>query len=209
MLAPEDGVVSAIQKAPQGGVYITVGTKTVYANADRTLKVHQGDKVEAGDVLTNGVPSPREVTDYKGLGASRKYYTDKMNQILEESNTGTDRRNVEQFARSMISKVEITDPDGLGRHLPGDIVDYNEIAAEWTPREGSVKTTADKAVGKYLEEPALYYNIGTRITPSVAKQLQKYNFKDITVNDKPAPFTSRFMRPFTMLQHDEGWLPRL
>lgn len=58
MLAPEDGIVSNIQKAAQGGTYITVGSKTLYCSPERTIQAKVGDKVYAGDTLTNGVPNP-------------------------------------------------------------------------------------------------------------------------------------------------------
>lgn len=67
VLAPEDGTVTMIKPAAQGGTYITVGTKTLYCNPYRTMKVKVGDKVYAGDVLTNGVPNPMEVVSLKGI----------------------------------------------------------------------------------------------------------------------------------------------
>ena len=209
VLAPADGIVSKVQKAPQGGTYITVGSNTLYCIPERTIKVKPGDKVYAGDVLTNGVPNPLEVMDLKGLGSGRRYFMTKLNDILKEQGWATDRRNVEAFTRSMISKVRITDPDGYKQYLPGEIADYNEIMADYQPREGSVTTTADKAINKYLEKPALFYSIGTRVTPEVAADLKKYKFENVTVNDKEPPFKAQFLRPAVVLQNDKNWLPRL
>lgn len=209
VLAPADGIVSKVQKAPQGGTYITVGSNTLYCIPERTIKVKPGDKVYAGDVLTNGVPNPLEVMDLKGLGSGRRYFMTKLNDILKEQGWATDRRNVEAFTRSMISKVRITDPDGYKQYLPGEIADYNEIMADYQPREGAVTTTADKAINKYLEKPALFYSIGTRVTPEVAADLKKYKFENVTVNDKEPPFKAQFLRPAVVLQNDKNWLPRL
>lgn len=209
VLSPVDGIVTNITPASQGGSYITVGSKTVYASPARTVKVKVGDKLFAGDVLTNGVPNPAEVVSYKGLGEGRKYFTNKLNKVLADQGWGTDRRNIEAFTRAFLNKVEITDPDGFGNYLPGDIVDYSGIASEWEPREGSVTTKADKAMNMYLEKPVLYYSVGTRITPEVANTLKKYKFDDVTVSDKEPPFSSKFMRPAEALQHSKYWLPRL
>ena len=209
VLTPVDGIVTKIQEAPQGGHYITVGPKTVYASPARTVKVKPGDKVFAGDILTNGVPNPAEIVSYKGLGEGRRYFTDKLNKVLADQGWGTDRRNIESFTRAFLNKVEITDPDGFGNYLPGDIVDYSGIAAEWEPRENSVTTKADKAMNMYLEKPVLYYSVGTRITPEVASTLKKYKFDDVTVSDKEPPFSAKFMRPAESLQHSKYWLPRL
>lgn len=209
VLAPQDGTVSNIQKASQGGHYITVGNKTLYCSPDRTMKVKVGDKVSAGDVLTNGVPNPAEVMDLKGLGEGRHYFANKLNETLKAQGWATDRRNIEAFTRSMISKVKIIDPDGYKSYLPGDIADYNEIMADWEPREGSVTVKADQALNKYLEKPTLYFNVGTRITPSVVQQLKKYKFDTVTVSDKEPPFKAQFLRPAVVLQNDKNWLPRL
>lgn len=209
VLAPQDGIVSNVQKAAQGGHYITVGNKTLYCSPDRTITVKPGDKVSAGDVLTNGVPNPAEVMDLKGLGEGRRYFTNKLNEILKSQGWATDRRNLEAFTRSMISKVKITDPDGYKAYLPGDIVDYNELVADYEPREGSVTVDADKALNKYLEKPALYFSVGTRVTPAVVQQLKKYKFDTVTVSDKEPPFKAQFLRPAVVLQNDRNWLPRL
>ena len=209
VLSEHDGVVGAVKKAPQGGTYINVGTETIYASPERTVTVKPGDKIYAGDVLTNGVPNPRELMELKGLGAGRRYFTNKMDDILKKQGWGTDRRNLEAFTRSMISKVEITDPEGYRSHMPGDLVDYNTLIADYKPREGAVTEGVDKAVNKYLEKPVLFYSVGTKITPDIAKELKKYKFNDVTVSDKEPPFSAKFLRPAAVLQSDENWMPRL
>ena len=210
VLSPVDGTISNITKAPQGGTYITVGSETVYALPARTIKVSVGDKVTAGDVLTNGVPNPEEITKYKGLGLGRKYFTDKLDETLQQMGIASDRRNLEAFSRSLVSKVIIDDANGFKSYLPGEIADYNEITADYTPDEDSVEyTTADKAINKYLEKPVLYYTIGTKITPSVAAELKKYNFNDVVVSSKTPKFSAKFLRPAVVIQHDSNWIPRL
>ena len=68
---------------------------------------------------------------------------------------------------------------------------------------------ADKAIGQYMEQPLLYYSVGTKITPEVAAELKKYNFNDVLVHQDAPPFAAKFMRPAEGLQHDKNWLPRL
>lgn len=209
VLTPQDGTVGSVKAAPQGGTYISINGETIYASPERTVKVKPGDKVYAGDVLTNGVPNPREIMELKGLGEGRRYFTNKMNDILKSEGWGTDRRNLEAFTRSMISRVEITDPDGYRNYRPGDIVDYNILAANYKPRDGAVTEKVDKAINKYLEAPVLFYSVGTRITPDIAKELKKYKFDTVTVSDKEPAFSAKFLRPASVLQSNENWLPRL
>ena len=209
VLAPVDGTVSKIQPAAQGGTYVTVGNKTLYCSPYRTIKVKEGDKVYAGDVLTNGVPNPMELVALKGLGAGRVYFTKQLGKILKESGWGTERRNLESFSRAFLNKVEITNPDGYHNFLPGDTVNYSEIVADYEPRDNSEELEPSKAIDQYLEKPVLYYSIGTRITPEVAADLKKYQFNSILVNKEAPPFASKFMRPAEGLQKDKNWLPRL
>lgn len=50
----------------------------------------------------------------------------------------------------MVSKVQITDPDGYKNYLPGDIVDYNVVADTYEPRQGSITQAVDKSTNMYL-----------------------------------------------------------
>ena len=209
VLAPTDGTVSEIKAAPQGGNYITIGEAVIYSSPDRRVTAKIGDKVSAGDTLTNGVPNPAEVVQYKGLGEGRRYFTNKLNSILDKEGAGTDRRNLESFTRALVSRVVVTDPDGYGDYLPGDVVDYNQIAAMYQPRDDAKTMPVEKATNMYLEKPVLYYSIGTRVTPAVAKELKKYNFNDVTVSEKEPPFQAKFLRPTAVLQTNKNWLPRL
>lgn len=209
VLSPVDGLVTSIKPAAQGGSYITVGSQTLYCAPERSFKVRVGDRVVAGDALTNGVPNPAEVVHYKGVGAGRVYYMNKLGDIFKRSGFGVERANLESFARAAMNKVRITSPDGYGTYLPGDVVNYSEIAADYKPRDGHTKTSPDKAINQYLEKPVLEYNIGTRITPDIVQKLQKYGFNEVDVHKDPPPFESEYMRPSAALQHDEHWLPRL
>lgn len=209
VLSDVDGVVDAVEAAPQGGHYITVAGKKLYASPYRTITVKPGQKVFAGDKLTNGVPNPVDYTSLRGIGAGRTYYTKQLGSILSSLGWGTDRRNLEQFSRALLNKVRITGEDGYDDWLPGDVVDYSVIQSRWKPRKDSKDTDASKAIGKYLEKPMFSYTIGTKITKDVADDLEKHGFGKITVNDNPPPFQSEFMRPTSVLQNDEHWLPRL
>lgn len=209
VLSPVDGIVTGIKPAPQGGNYITVGSKTLYCSPERTFKVKVGDKVSAGDTLTNGVPNPAEVVEYKGIGQGRTYYMDKLADTFNNAGFGVSRNNLEAYSRAAMNDVRITSDDGYKSWLPGEVVKYSAVAAEYTPRDDATEEDAGKAVGKYLEVPVLNYTIGTRITPHVAESMKKYGFGKITVSPTPPPFTSEYMRPAESLQHDQHWLSRL
>lgn len=209
VLAPSDGRVSDIRQAPQGGWFVTVNQNTTYVPVARRITVKPGDVVQAGDTLTNGVPNPMQIVKYKGIGQGRRYFTRKLNQLLPKAGAGTLRRNLQQFSRAMINKVRITNDQGYGGYYPGDIVDYDDIAQKWTPRDDSKQLPVDKAADTYLQQPILHYSIGTRITPNVIKNLKKYDIKTITTNSNPPPFEPQFVRSKQVLSNDKHWLPRL
>ena len=209
VLAPADGRVSDIRQAPQGGWFVTVNQNTTYVPIARKITVKPGDVVQAGDTLTNGVPNPMQIVKYKGIGQGRRYFTSKLNQLLPKAGAGTLRRNLQQFSRAMINKVKITNDQGFGGYYPGDIVDYDDIAQKWKPRDDSKELPVDKASNTYLQQPTLYYSIGTRVTPNVIKNLKKYDIKTVTTNQNPPPFEPQFVRSKQVLSNDKHWLPRL
>ena len=209
VLAPQDGRVTEIRQAPQGGHFITVAGKTTYAPVARTVTVKVGDVVEAGDTITNGVPNPMQVVKYKGIGQGRHYFTEKLFQLLPKTGAGTKRRNLQQFSRAMINKVRITSDDGYGGYYPGDLVDYDEIADKWQPRDDSKETDIKDSVGRYLEYPALYYSIGTKITPKVAQKMEKYGISKIVTHQDPPPFQPQFVPSKSFVLQDPHWMPRL
>jgi DNA-directed RNA polymerase subunit beta' len=209
VLSPQDGLVSSIKKAPQGGWMVTVGRESRHVPGDVKLLVKQGDRVEAGDALSDGLPNPRELVEYKGVGEGRRYFMDKMRDLLKEGNAGTNRRNLELLARSFVSKVEVVSPDGLDGYLPGDVVSYDDLQADWEPRQGSQLKPLTTAARLYLEKPYLHYSVGTRVTPSVIKGLREHGVQQVLAHPEPPPFSPKLLRTSGFLQADKDWMTRM
>jgi hypothetical protein len=68
-----------------------------------------------------------EIVKYKGLGAGRLYYADRLHKILADSGAKNDRRSIEVLARGALRHVRISDDNGYGNYLPDDVVDYNVL----------------------------------------------------------------------------------
>ena len=211
VLSPVAGKVTAIKEAPQGGHYISMEnlTKPVYVPQTRKVTVSVGDTMSPGDVMTNGIPNPKEIIQYKGLGYGREYFTKSFGKILKDSGAGTMRRNVEAFTRAFVNKVRVTDPDGYKGYMPGDVVDYDDIINSWKPRSTSTVMKPQQAIGQYLEKPMLYYTVGTPITKEVADTLDKYNMKEITVDKEPPPWEPELIRSQAYMLNDKDWMARL
>jgi DNA-directed RNA polymerase subunit beta' len=184
-VAEEDGLVEQVEDAPQGGTYVTVAGHKSYVPPGLEISVKQGERVEAGDQLSDGLVDPEDVVRLRGLGAGRKYYAERLHQILEDSGSPTDKRNVEIMARGALDHVVIEDPDGLGDYLPDDVASYSRLATTYRPPENTKKVAPKAALGQYLQKPTLHYTIGTRITPKVIKHLEDRQQEVYASPDEP------------------------
>lgn len=204
--AQADGKVQAVTPAPQGGYYITIAGQRHYVGTGFDVKVKQGDEVEAGDIISDGIPNPSEVVKHKGIGEGRRYFVDAFRQAYKDSGMTAHRRNIELMARGLIDHVRITDE--FGEHVPGDVVPYSRLEHSWKPREDAEIREPRHAHNMYLEHPILHYSIGTQIRPSVAKELSNFNVKNITVHKEPPPFEPEMIRGMENLAHDPDWMTR-
>jgi DNA-directed RNA polymerase subunit beta' len=205
--AERDGTVAAIKPSPTGGiaVYIDGQEHLIAPGQDATVKV--GDHVEAGDVLSDGMPNPRKFVEHKGIGEGRRAFVDSYRQILKENNIGAHRRNIELLARGLVDHVRAT--DSFGPYLPDDVTPYDRIEADWVPRPGHITTKAREAKNMFLEKPVLHYTLGTRITPRVIKELQGFGINDVTAHPDPPPFKPEYVSGSNTLFYDPDWQTRM
>lgn len=197
-IAFESGIVKKIYPAEQGGTYIVIGSKEYYVDPNTEIYVKEGQEVERGQQLSDGLLDPEEVTMVSGIGEGRRVFSELTKQILDDSGAKANKRNTETVARSYIDKVQITDPNGYGGFFAGDIVSYNTLEANYKPNENSklisVKNKKD-LVDKYLQRPVLNYTIGTRLTPSMIDRIEKSEITDsLLVSDDDVPFKPVYFR---------------
>jgi DNA-directed RNA polymerase subunit beta' len=208
-LADIDGMVDKIEEAPQGGTNIYVGGALHYVAPDQRVLINQGDELEAGDQISSGIVNPAQVVKYKGIGEGRRYFAERLTQAFKDSKLKANRRNAEIVARGVINHVDVTDAEGVGDFLPGDIASYDAIAANYKPRQGALSATPHDAVGKYLERPALHYTIGTRITKKMAQQLHDFGVDSVTAHDNEPGFTPRMIRLRATGHSGKDWLAKM
>lgn len=205
----KDGKVERVEEAAQGGMYVTVAGKRHYVLPGHEILVKEGDTVEAGDQLAEGLVDPEDIVKYKGLGEGRRYYADRLGQILADSGAKTDRRNTELLARAALRHVRVTSQDGLGDYLPDDVVDYNALQASYVPPETTRTVKTSDAVGKYLQRPVSHYTIGTRVTPKMASFLKDHGYNEVDVDDTAPGFTPEMIRLRTASHSNPDWLASL
>jgi len=208
-VSEKDGRVKAITPAPQGGNYIQFDDDQYYIPSEQEPIVKVGDEVEAGDMLSNGVPDPSAVTRLKGIGEGRKLFTKIFTEAFKNTGHTANRRNVEAVARGLINHVQITDPNGYGDYLPDDVVNYDELLRSWQPREGTKKYRPNLAKNKFLEAPVLNYSVGTRISPKIAADLEYNKVKEVDAHDDPPPFEPINVRAIENAYRDPNWMTRM
>jgi len=209
ILTPQDGKVTNITDAPQGGRYVHINNEVVYVPNTRKLTVRIGDDVSAGDSLSDGTPNPAQIAEMKGLGEGRKYFQDKFYEILTKNGVPSHRRNVEVLSRAFFDKVRITRPEGVMGYAISDIVPYTQLANEYKPRKDATEANPKRAVGKYLEKPVLHYSIGTRVTSKIAKDLEDSGVETIVTHKENPGFEPHVVRAMGVLGSDPDWKVRL
>lgn len=204
-----DGTVDSVDPAPQGGSYVVIGGTSHYVPQTMPVLVKPGDTVEAGDQISDGVVNPSDVVRLKGLGEGRRYFAGRLTQAFRETNLGVNRRNAEVLARSIVNHVQVDDPDAAGSHLPGDVVTYGSWAESYRPRPDAERTDLKRSRGRYMEEPALHYTIGTRVTKSVADTLNRHGVADVLTHAQPVGVTPSMMSVVRTPEFSNDWMARL
>lgn len=205
--AEEDGKVERIEKAPAGGWNIYINGKAHYVPSNRQISVKVGDEVEAGDVLTDGIPSPRIITQYKGIGEGRRYFVKLFREALAQSGHPGHRRNIEIAARGLINHVRLR--SNWEDWYENDIIPYDVAVSRYKARPEARMLPIDQAAGKFLEDHYLHYTIGTRLRKSVIQELKEAGIDKVLVHDEPPPFEPEMVGADRAMQYDEDWMVRL
>ena len=203
----KDGIVQRVEKAPAGGHYVTINDKQHYVGEGFDVKVKKGDEIEAGDLLSNGIPNPALIVKYKGVGEGRRYFVNEFRKAMAGGGMQGHRRNIELLARGLINHVKMTDE--TDEHAPDDIIPYSTLEHTYKPRGDSQLLAPKKAVGQYLERPVLHYTIGTKIRPSMLKDFEEFGITDLPVHKEPPPFQPHMVRGMYTLQHDPDWMTQM
>ena len=89
---------------------------------DRQLIVADGERIKAGDLLTNGVPVLQDVLRIMGIDVLQTYIVNQIQEIYRLQGVDIDDRHIEVIAKQMLRKVRVVSP-GDSDFLIGDLVD--------------------------------------------------------------------------------------
>lgn len=205
--AQVDGKIESVREAPSGGQFIFIKQVPHYINPEAGMKFKIGDEVEAGDVLSDGLPNPAEFVKFKGIGEGRRQFVLSFRDAMKEAGLGAHRRNIEMLSRGLINHVRLNDE--LEEFMPDDIIPYDLFEKTFQPRPGHQKLSTKSAKGKYLERPVLHYTIGTRVTPKVINTLSDFGINEVIAHHEPPPIEPHFLRGLDNLQYDPDWMTRM
>ena len=78
-------------------------------NYNMKLRVHEGDKVEAGDKLTEGVISPKELLAVTDPITAQEYILKEIQMVYKLQGVDINDKHIEVIVKRMINKVRIVD----------------------------------------------------------------------------------------------------
>lgn len=204
-VAEVSGKIESITTAPQGGFDLRIGGTAHYVPPKRKLKVKEGQRVENGDVLSSGIPSPSDVIKHKGIGAGRYHMVKALKEVYNDSGVSVDQKHLEMAARSQINYVKAL--DRVGDVLPGEILPYQ--AARKAFSESGASTSLSKSMGKVLTKPTLHHLAGTKVNSVMAKDFKDAGIKSLEVSNTAPKFEPIALSASRTPLLNPNWMQRL
>ncbi len=90
------------------------------------LLVHNGDRVRAGEALTEGPLVPHDILRITGEENVQNYLQREVQNVYRSQNVGIDDKHIEIIVGQMMRKVRIEDP-GDTQFLPGSVADKHRF----------------------------------------------------------------------------------
>jgi DNA-directed RNA polymerase subunit beta' len=93
------------------------------------LRVEKGDRVKAGEQLTEGSKNPKEVLRIQGREACQLYLLNEVQKVYRSQGVGIHDKHIEIILRQMLRRVTILE-SGDTDLLPGELADQNNLREE-------------------------------------------------------------------------------
>jgi DNA-directed RNA polymerase subunit beta' len=93
------------------------------------LRVHEGDRVKAGDRVSEGAIDPHDILRIMGENAVQKYLLDEIQSVYRLQGVTINDKHIEVIVTQMLKKIKIENP-GDTRFLEGDDVDKRILRQE-------------------------------------------------------------------------------
>jgi len=93
------------------------------------IKVSDGDRIEAGDEITEGSVNPHDILKIKGVNGVQQYLLQEVQRVYRLQGVDINDKHIEIIIRQMLRKVKVEDA-GDTNMLPGGLVDVFDFEAE-------------------------------------------------------------------------------
>nr|WP_041750149.1 DNA-directed RNA polymerase subunit beta' [Buchnera aphidicola] len=95
----------------------------------RQLNVFEGERVEKGDVISDGPESPHDILRLRGIQAVTKYIVHEVQEVYRLQGVKINDKHIEVILRQMLRKATILN-SGNSNFLPGEQLEYSNIITE-------------------------------------------------------------------------------
>ncbi|MEE8251257.1 MAG: DNA-directed RNA polymerase subunit beta' [Gemmatimonadales bacterium] len=117
--------------------------------AGKHLRVHEGDKVRAGDRLTEGPVNPHDILRIKGPRAVQEYLLNEVQEVYRLQGVKINDKHIGVIVKQMLQKIQVVDPGSTG-FLESESVDrtvFREKNAAVIKRGGDPATSEPILLG--------------------------------------------------------------
>ncbi|MFX4263036.1 DNA-directed RNA polymerase subunit beta' [Pelotomaculum propionicicum] len=132
IVAEADGSVEVREVKARREIEVTTedGEKTVYqVPYGARLKIKDGDRIYAGDELTEGSVNPHDLLKIKGIQGVQVYLLQEVQRVYRLQGVDINDKHIEVMIRQMLRRVKVEDP-GDTELLPGGLIDIFEFEDE-------------------------------------------------------------------------------
>jgi len=132
-----------------GSIDETVEAQTYEVPAGKHLRVHEGDRVRAGDRLSEGPVNPHDILRIKGPRAVQEYLLNEVQEVYRLQGVKINDKHIGVIVRQMLQKVRILEP-GDTEFLEGEHVDkqvFREINDRAKKKKESPSTAEPLLLG--------------------------------------------------------------
>src|SRR5437867_760519 len=117
--------------------------------AGKHLRVHEGDRVRAGDRLTEGPVNPHDILRIKGPRAVQEYLLNEVQEVYRLQGVKINDKHIGVIVRQMLQKVRVVEP-GDTMFLEGENVDkltFREMNERIVKKGGKPATSEPLLLG--------------------------------------------------------------
>ena len=137
MLAEESGII-AFGKETKGKVRLVItpdGATKKTQNVEmlipkhRTLTVFEGERIEKGDIISDGPLSPHDILRLRGIPQLTNFIVNEIQDVYRLQGVLINDKHIETILRQMLRKALIVDGEDT-KFIQGDQVEYAELVEE-------------------------------------------------------------------------------